>query len=352
MTRNRYISALVLALEFSILLGCWVSCEKRIVRPQKEATPYYWADSLRPHRILVVGDLQPTLWVERMVLGRAQNDAVRAGVVAATRQENPDMLLLLGDLVADGAQAADWAAFDSLMRPLAAIPTYAVIGNHDYGFLAPKGFGHFRARFPYCRTLPRLVRLADSVVLIAVDSNVDILPKSLRQGQAERYRKLLRQLDADSSVKGILVADHHPPYTNSDLATDRRIQQSFAQPFLEARKTLLFLSGHVHSYERFAFERTIPGTKRLEASEKKWQKGERAPTKKMFVVSGGGGGPRRQVDTSARRPYLNDQWRGGTLRPHNYLLVEITAAGINCRAMMLVGREFRTGDQWSVDYPQ
>lgn len=324
MIQIKHASSFGLAMLCAFLASVWTtSCRRETT---SVAPRYYWSDSLRPRRIMVVGDLQPTLWVERTFLGRKQNDTVRRRVIEAVQRENPEMLLLLGDLVADGARASDWTRFDSLMEPISGIPLYAVIGNHDYGAFSTNGLPHFKERFPYCLTLPRVVRLADSVMLIVLDSNVELLPEAVREAQAERYRALLLRMDLDPSVRGVIVADHHPPYSNSDLHIDERVRGEFAVPFQEGRKTCLFLSGHVHSYERFS----IDG--------------------KVFVVSGGGGGPRREVDTSATRRYMTDRWRHGSRRPHNYLRIEIDPTGLHAETMMLVGDGFRVGDRWTVDF--
>ncbi len=277
---------------------------------------------------MIIGDLQPTLWLEQKLLGRKQNDAVREEMIAATLGTSPDMLLLLGDLVADGTKETHWAAFDSLIHPVynAGIPVYAVVGNHDYGLLTNKGLPHFLDRFPCALTLPRLLPLADSVMLLVLDSNLDRLPTHVKRRQQERYRAMLLRLDMDPAVKGVIVADHHPPFTKSNLHVDSELKEMFATPFLQARKTLLFLSGHVHSYERF------------EANGK------------FFVVTGGGGGPRRMVTTKALPHGLTDKWSHGKQRPFNYVELTIEPNGIECKALMFIESTFRVGDKWAMRF--
>jgi hypothetical protein len=85
----------------------------------------------------------------------------------------------------------------------------------------------------------------------------------------------------------------------------------FADPFLESRKTLLYLSGHVHSYQRFQADR------------------------KAFVVSGGGGGPRHRVQQGARRMPFEDAYAAGSLRRFHYLLITITDDGLDIETKML-----------------
>jgi hypothetical protein len=98
-------------------------------------------------------------------------------------------------------------------------------------------------------------------------------------------------------ILGVLVLLHHPPYTNSFLTPDDRVvQRAFAPPFVQARKTLLMVAGHVHSYERFA----------------------RAG--KTFLVTGGGG-PRVKLVTGRRRRHMDDCFGGPPLRGFHFLML-------------------------------
>ncbi len=289
-------------------------------------SPYTWSDTIRPSRLLVVGDLQPTNWFERTFMGRAQNDSIREEIVDKIASEGPEMLLMLGDYVSAGEREEEWLALDSLMGPVCRekIPVMAVLGNHDYGIVGAQGIAHCNARFPHVTALPSLTMLADSTLLLVVDSNIESLPEERRRSQQRRYREILERLDRSPAIKGVIVASHHPPFTNATLPIDRRVHDTFVPPFMEARKTMLFLSGHVHSYERFE----IDG--------------------KTFVVSGGGGGPRRAVDTSATRPHTTDRYRNGVWRYHHYLDLQIRPEGIRGETWMLVGREFRLGDGFAL----
>ena len=291
-------------------------------------SPYTWSDTLRASRILVVGDLQPTSWFEMTFMGRTQNDSIREGIVQRMADEDPDMLLMLGDYVASGEREEDWLAFDSLMGPVCTqkIPVMAVLGNHDYGMVGSDGVAHCNARFPHVAALPSLTMLADSTALLVVDSNIESLPEERQRTQQRRYREILRRLDRSPAIKGVVVASHHPPITNAALAIDPRVHDTFVPPFLEAKKTMLFLSGHIHSYERFEIEG------------------------KTFVVSGGGGGPRREVDTSATRPHTTDQYRSGAWRYHHYLDLQVRSEGIRGETWMLVGEEYRLGDGFALRF--
>lgn len=268
-----------------------------------------------PRRIAIIGDIQKTNAAEEFLIAREQNDTPRVRIVRAVTAYHPDMLLLLGDQVSAGEEEQDWIDYDALMRPITdlKVPTFAVVGNHDYGFTqrAPRFLKHFYKRFgEQTKELPAVVRMG-SIVLIAVNTNFDMLSPDEFRHQKERYVDALNRLDEDPTVTGVIIASHHPPYTNSSLGNDQAVIDLFAKPFLQARKTRLFLSGHVHSYERFVVQ------------------------DKMFVVSGGGGGPRRQCNTSPTRACTNDAYREGALRPFHYMTLTIDENSLDAQVMML-----------------
>lgn len=322
----------LLLLTFLITASSLLSCTTRrrvpVLPPAAErfATPYHYHDSMRPARLMIVGDLQPTHWLERAFLGRKQNDPIRAAMIEEVVARHPDLFLMLGDMVADGACHGDWQKFDTLTASIrdAGIATYAVLGNHDYGMIDVKGIQQCGQRFPHTLRLPGLIRLSDSVVAIILDSNLDALPEHRLQDQQREYRRMLEEFDRDPGIRGVIVATHHPPMTNASLRIDPRVNELFAPPFLAAKKTRLFLSGHIHSYERFE----VDG--------------------KTFVVTGGGGGPRREVDTAEGRNHSEDIYRHGTLRYHNFLDLSIRDEGIRGEVWMLVDGEFRLGDGFAL----
>lgn len=79
--------------------------------------------------------------------------------------------------------------------------------------------------------------------------------------------KNAQQLNKDSAIQFIVVGCHHSPFTNSKVvAPNKLVQQKFIPAFLASKKSVLFLSGHSHNFERFS----VQG--------------------KTFLVIGGGGG--------------------------------------------------------------
>lgn len=279
----------------------------------------------------MIGDLQRTVLAEQLYLGRRQNDAVREALMKAIERENPGVLLLLGDQVADGASDREWRYFDAMTSNLrdAGTAFHALLGNHDYStFDRARSELHFNSRFGGEHPdEPQCLRFGD-VAYVGVDSNFDILGVERARRQAAQYSALLEDLERDDDVRGIIVASHHPPYSNSRIRNNAAIVSAFAEPFLAAQKTRLYLSAHVHSYERFE----VGG--------------------KMFVVSGGGGGPRRSIDVSDGRRWTHDAFQGEKMRPFHYLRMHITLDAIKVETMMLAETMRRWQRRWRGDPPE
>lgn len=302
--------------------------------PASAAVQCCWQDGLAPQTIAIVGDVQRTGILEMSMLGRTQNDREREAVLAAIAKDAPDMLFMLGDQVVLGDQEESWNYFDRIMMPVhqAGIPVRAMLGNHDYeGSLHALCMSNFCDRFPHQRDEHHGLVMLGRIALLTLDSNFDHLKlkKDEIKKLKEHYQETLNKLDANPDVLGVVVASHHPPYTNSDLSGSselRVVRETFAEPFLAARKTRLYLSGHIHSYERF-----VSGDK-------------------TFVISGGGGGPRREVSISRGRPYTNDAYRKETLRPFHYIRMKVREDSLACEVMMLRKRDytFSVGDRFAV----
>jgi Icc-related predicted phosphoesterase len=254
-------------------------------------------------QFIIVGDLQRT---SRIEFWRKSNAAEQRLLMQQITAEAPDFLAIVGDLVFCGASVIDWASFDKLAAPLhqARVPILPLLGNHDY-WLAPRlALTHFFTRFPHLDGRHWFSTTYGPLGLIFLDSNVRRLPVLQWQKQAEWYQRELQHFEQASHVRGVLVLLHHPPYTNSQLVPDdEAVQQTFVPPFLQAGKTLSMVSGHVHSYERYA----------------------RAG--KTFLVTGGGG-PRCKLATGHRRRHVDDCFGGPPVRGFHYLSLKPLPDGL------------------------
>ncbi|MCU0329566.1 MAG: metallophosphoesterase [Candidatus Kapabacteria bacterium] len=283
------------------------------------ATPALWPDVDRAahhSRVAVVGDLQRTGPVETW---RERNDHLRPRLIESIATDRPDALVLLGDMVFWGASEDDWSYFDDVMAPLVAkaIPTIPVLGNHEYYGSTTSAMNHVRSRFPHASE-QAFMRTIDSVAWIVLNTNFDDIGRHAARTQLQWLNHMLGRLDADPGIVAVIVCGHHPPFTNSTVVSDDLIlKRHFVPLFLQARKTTVWLSGHAHTYERFA----VQG--------------------KQFIVSGGGGGPRQRVlPASARRH--RDLYEGSEIRPLHYLIVERTAGAIVVSMRPLAEEPYRT----------
>jgi Icc-related predicted phosphoesterase len=225
----------------------------------------------------VVGDLQRTSRAERW---RESNVGERERIVRQVASERPDFLVLLGDLVFRGSSRRDWREFESLMAPIreAGIPVLPILGNHDYWISRRAALANYFGCFPHLTGRRWYSAAYGPLGLVFLDSNRRFLSALRWREQVAWYECELERFENDRAVRGVLVFVHHPPYTNSTITSDEAHVQSFFVPaFQRASKTLAMLSGHVHSYERFA-------------------RGG-----KTFLVAGGGGGPRARLATGRRQ---------------------------------------------------
>jgi hypothetical protein len=281
-------------------------------------------------QFVVVGDFQRTAPI--LEFWREQNDAERARIVSAIANLHPDLLAMTGDCVFDGGSDAEWSAFDALVAPLHAegLPAFAAFGNHEYWRGGRAAEARVFPRFPLDAGRHWFSIAFGPLRFVVLDGNADHLSGDQWRSQIEWYLGALRELDLEPSVRGIFVLVHQPPYTNGIVTTDDMdVQRAFVQPFLESRKTLGMLSGHVHSYERF-----VQGGK-------------------TFVVSGGGGGPRAEVATGSARRHTRDEFDGPALREFNFTVYSVNPWGIDARVMGLGkgGSEVHVMDLFSMRWP-
>jgi hypothetical protein len=281
-------------------------------------------------RLVVVGDLQRT--APLLELWREQNDAERQIVVRAIADARPDLVAITGDCVFDGGSDAQWQAFDALAAPLRAldVPAIAAFGNHEYWAGRDDAEAHLFPRFPLDSGRHWFVVSLGPLRLVVLDSNRDRLGDADWGMEMVWYERTLAELDADAGVRGVLVLEHHPAYTNSTVTGDEpHVQRFVVPPLLRARKTLGLVTGHVHSYERF----------------------ERGG--KTFVVSGGGGGPRAELLTGADRRHPDDRYAGPALRDFHFTVYTVTGAGVSAevRGLPKGGTRVAPIDRFTMPWP-
>lgn len=252
------------------------------------------------------------MWLERLA-GREQNDPERETIIGAAAREVVDAVFFLGDLVAVGSLSSQWEKFDQLIRPLREkkIPLFSVYGNHDTFFSTQPARALMIARFPHLEKSRWGVEFFGPLAVVSLDSNKKILAPEIWAEQLQWLRESLARLDADPTIRGVMLILHHPPYTNSLRSrASRAVREEITPLFLSAKKTLALVSGHCHAYERFE----VAG--------------------RTFLVSGGAGGPRARI-LPKKWHRLPDLFNGGSFRPFHFIRVDTSRTDVKLSVMGL-----------------
>ena len=281
--------------------------------------------------IAVIGDTQRTSALERLLLFREQNEIEREHLVTNMLARNFEILVHLGDMVFDGSSEQEWQYFDSLFAPLRSPPrrTLIALGNHEYWGNNQRAMRNVTARFPELIISHWRDYVFHGVALLVIDSNVSEYTEAEWHNQIIWFENRLQELDQDEQVRAIVVFSHHPPFSNNTVTGEAtHVQQDFLPAFFDTRKTVAFISGHAHGYERFAIR------------------------DKTFIVSGGGGGPRFQMLTEADSRH-QDLYGGPQPRPFNYLLLALEENDMRVSVMGLhKGQDqVKLIEEFSVNYP-
>lgn len=277
---------------------------------------------------VLLGDPQRTSFWELLIF-REQNDGVRQELFDEIAHENPGIVLLLGDLVSQGDDDREWVKFDDFASAIRQnhIPMYAVLGNHDYFGDKQDALANFFERFPHQQNRLWNSFRFKSVAFILLNSNISQMTSRQVDEQEQWYEEQLAADQADSSVSAIVVACHHPPFTNSTIVSDNQdVLKDFVGPYVQTPKAKLFVTGHCHSYEHFV------------------QDG------KQFLVSGGGGGPRQSVTCDEKHWRHADLYKGDPIRAFHFVRVTIESDGLKVEMVKLDSKKdtWEVGDEFTV----
>lgn len=280
--------------------------------------------------IAVLSDLQRTARVERLLF-REQNDEERERLIEILVATRPRAVLLLGDLVFCGSSRRGWAYFDRLTKTFSrsGIELLPILGNHDCWSLGDTASNHFFARFPRLERRRFYTARLGPLGIVALDSNRSWMPRAAWDEQSVFYDRALADFDADPKVRGVLVLVHHPPFTNGIVTgPSTLVSRSFVPSYVRAKKTLLMLSGHAHTYEHFSRD------------------------DRHFVVCGGGGGPRHLLRKPGERVFP-DLFDGPPLRDFHFLGLRPEADALDVRVTGLAkgAQEARPMDVFRLVWP-
>ena len=259
------------------------------------------------HTLAIIGDMQRTMGYQRLLGRERDNDAQRRALLRDIEQRDVGCIVLAGDLVTFGDSARDWAYFDDVMAGVRGrdVPTLPVLGNHDYFVFRRCALPHLHKRFPRLASATWYVERLGPLALVIIDSNRGPLGRALWESQRAWLAEQVATLDAAPDVRGVLFFGHHPPFTNSwEVGPHAPTRRDLLPIFHDTHKSLAYVSGHCHAYERFQ---------------------DRGKT---FLVTGGGGGPRQPLRRGMFARSV-DAYPGGVIRPFHYLSLEVTDRGID-----------------------
>lgn len=249
-------------------------------------------------------------------------------VVAAIVAEDPDLVLIGGDLAYAHANDSIWSDWFTIMEPLAArVPILPAYGNHDdvcsTGNNTYRPCGAERERFHARFDLPGddLFYAVNWGPARITSLDTEAWAKDEGQhpsGRAEQVSFLQSSLDEDDE-RWDLVMFHRPTRTTSTRdGTVLAAQASALEPTLADAD--LVLAAHLHAYERS-------------------KPAEGAP---LYVTSGGGGRP--LYDEWGPEP----PWLATRAVEHHFLLLDVTPTRIDARAVRPDGS---TLDSFTLEKP-
>lgn len=272
--------------------------------------------------VAVIGDTQRTGFVE---VWRETNNPQREQLLRQLAEHHPDAIVHLGDMVFYGSSTADWTYFDNATKPIRDknIPVYPLLGNHEYFGSDETMLKNVRDRFPAFRTTWYSM-VIDSVAYVMLNTNVSDIGLKEMSKQHKWYRSTMSAYEHSDSVAFIVVAGHHPPFTNSTVVSDAELLQMYFVPtFMLSQKSAVWFSGHCHAYEHFYMGL------------------------KHFVVSGGGGGPRQRVLRQPHQRHI-DMYEAPMVRPFHYCTVQRDGSHLNIRMHPLKTKRKTLADRFTI----
>jgi hypothetical protein len=279
--------------------------------------------------VLFVSDAQSPIFLEKLKLRSNNNDRAREMICTQMLAERPDGIFTLGDMVSLGWYRLTWEWFDKFLHSAreAKVPIFPILGNHDLMFYPSTGAEEFRLRFPWYSNTGYAVR-AGKLAVTMLNSNFGRLSDLERTQQLAWLDSTLRTFEVDSSVGVVIVACHHPPFTNSTIVSpSTEVRESFVPLYLRYPKCKVFLSGHCHAFEHFRYEG------------------------KDFLVMGGGGGLQQPLLTGSDMKWEDLFPRKTETRMFHYLTCRITGEGLELIVRMIKGDFSGFEDAYALSIP-
>ncbi len=300
--------ALIL-LASAFLVVCTPGAAQDKGTPGLPSPPAVKGDSL----VLFVSDAQSPIFIEEAKLHPNNNDMAREMIYSRMLADRPNCIFTLGDMVSLGFFQSAWKSYDVFLDRArnAHVPVFPTLGNHELMLYSSTGDEEFTWRFPWYSKTGYAVRVGKLAVAM-LNSNFTHLSQQERKRQLAWLDSTLAAFESDSSVGIVIVACHHPPFTNSTIVSpSEEVRESFVPLYLRYAKCRLFLSGHCHAFEHFR------------------QEG------KDFLVMGGGGGLQQPLLTGGDVRWVDLFPKKTEIRMFNYLSCRITGQSLDVTVKMI-----------------
>lgn len=152
--------------------------------------------------------------------------------------DNPDFIIVIGDLVADGGASAK--KFRLFVKQIKAFndPLLTAIGNHDIGKGGRAVYYNFFGPFYYS------FQVGDSYFIVLDDATAAI--------DSWQFSWLKNELEKSRSFKNRFIFSHTPLFDPRDKGAYMGLKdRNFARQLndlLDENKATMFFSGHIHGY--------------------------------------------------------------------------------------------------------
>jgi len=237
----------------------------------------------------------------------AVNPKVRRWLVQKIAEENPDAILLSGDLPYTGSDANDYRVFrETTAWRDRHIHCYPAIGNHELEGGEQSGLKNWWNTFPDLNGRRWYSVAYRNAYFILLDTDA---PLTSGSEQRNWFDQEIAHLPP--KMQFVFVVQHHPPIADLPMDpghTPQANEVGFAHHLEEQAATLpvnfIVVAGHIHNYERFA-ENGVE-----------------------YLISGGGGAKPHQVPRGPEDFYKDP------LFP-NYHYIKFTFDGKEIKASMV-----------------
>ena len=211
----------ILSLALGLAFFVYGTANMQTVTPDYRS---YTSEKLtQEHRLVFVSDLH---------VGSAQSFETTRRTIEKIRAEDPDFVILGGDITDDYSAAEEMEETYRLFGELG-VPVYYIDGNHEVVQHAE----YMRNGLPYTQQELEAAITRSSVILLR-DEYAEISPDLIllgREDMASKRRTAAENLENPAPEKFLLIADHQPGGIRSQLSLGPDLQ----------------ISGHTHAGQLF-----------------------------------------------------------------------------------------------------